>query len=65
MAKVPELKNIFSYVLNGDDLVVGDDGILIKDISTLLYSRKSDEIIIIDSDASRVDENLLSSIIIE
>lgn len=65
MAKIPELKNIFSYILNGDDLIVGEEGILIKDISNLLYSRTSDEIIIIDTDTSRVDENLLSSIIIE
>ncbi len=34
--KVPELRNIFSYILTGGDLLLSDEGLLIKDVSHLL-----------------------------
>jgi hypothetical protein len=37
---------------------------MIKDLSKLLYSRPLEEIIVIEVDQSRVDQNYLSSVII-
>jgi hypothetical protein len=65
LEKIPDLKILFSYIFTKENLVESTSGILVKDVSPLLYSRTLDEIIIIDIDEKRVDHNMLSSIKVE
>ena len=63
--KIPDLKNLFSYVFTKEDLVPNEDKtLLIKDLSKLLFSRTLEEIIVVEVDQDRVDQNYLSSVII-
>lgn len=58
-----ELRDIFSYIICDDEIVeVGD--FRIKDLSILLKSRNSAEVIIVDTVAERVDDEIFSSIIV-
>jgi len=60
---LPELNLIFSFIICDDEMVeVGD--FRIKDLSLLLKSRNSADIIIVDTVAERVDEEIFSSIIV-
>lgn len=34
--RVPELRNIFSYIFTGNELLLSDQGLLVKDLSHLL-----------------------------
>ncbi len=63
MTKIPDLRNIFSYTLSDQDIRETDE-FLIKDLSALLRSRDFNDVIIVDIDSSRVDEDLFSSIIL-
>ncbi len=61
--QLPELKSIFSYIICDDHIVeVGD--FRIKDLSILLKSRNSAEVIIVDTVAERIDDEIFSSIIV-
>ena len=58
-----ELRSIFSYIICDDEIVeVGD--FRIKDLSILLKSRNSAEVIIVDTVAERIDDEIFSSIIV-
>jgi NLI interacting factor-like phosphatase len=63
LTKVPEVKNFFSYVFCQEDMVQADD-YFIKDLTPLLYSRPSSDLIIIDVDETRIDEEYFSSIVL-
>jgi hypothetical protein len=61
--KLPELREIFSFIICNDEIVeVGD--FRIKDLSILLKSRNSADIVIVDTLAERIDEEIFSSIIV-
>lgn len=58
---LPELRNIFSYVISGDEMAdVGE--YRVKDMTPLLKSRSSADIIIVDTKADRIDDEIFSSI---
>ena len=61
--KIPDLKNIFSFVFTGEDTLKTEEYI-VKDLSPLLFSRDTNDIIIIDTDPTRIDEDVFSSIIL-
>ena len=63
LTKIPDLNNIFSFIFCQEDMLPVDE-YLIKDLSILLKSRKTDEIIIVDTDSSRIDEEIFSSVIL-
>ena len=63
LTKIPDLNNIFSFIFCQEDMLAVDE-YLIKDLSMLLKSRKTDEIIIVDTDPSRIDEEIFSSVIL-
>jgi hypothetical protein len=62
-SQLGELRSIFSYIICDDEIVeVGD--FRIKDLSILLKSRNSAEVIIVDTVAERIDDEIFSSIIV-
>ena len=66
--KLPELGAIFSYIICREDILLEqaantEEWYLVKDIGNLLYSRSTEEIIIIETDQKRIDDNFLSSFI--
>ncbi len=68
LIKLPELAEIFSYIICREDILVEqaantEEWYLVKDIGKLLYSRSTEEIIIIETDQKRIDDNFLSSFI--
>lgn len=52
LAYLPELKSILSYIICREEMIEAkaEDEFLIKDIGKLLYSRTTEEIIIIETD---------------
>ena len=47
--KMPDLKNLFSYIFAKEDLIPNpEQNLLIKDLSKLLYTRSLEEIIVVD-----------------
>ena len=62
--KIPELWAIFSYIFCREEMVQTDE-FLIKDLSYLLLNRNPNDIIVIDVDESRVDDEYFSSIILQ
>jgi len=61
LSKVPELGNIFSYVLTKEDMIF-TESYLIKDLSVLLFNRSIEDIIVVENEASRVDCDLVSTL---
>jgi hypothetical protein len=59
--KIPELKQIFSYVLCQEDMICTEQ-YLIKDMSVLLSNRRIEDIVIVETDSSRVDTDILSTL---
>src|SRR3569833_3774579 len=59
--KVEGLRQIFSYVLCQED-TIRTDMYMIKDMSVLLKNRRLEDIIIVDTESSRVDTECLSTI---
>jgi hypothetical protein len=59
--KIPELRDLFSYVLAYEDLQQTVD-LHVKDLTPLIKSRNVTDIIIIDVDDSRIDDEYFSSI---
>eukprot|EP00347_Sterkiella_histriomuscorum_P006406 403352886 len=65
LEKIPDLKNLFSFIFTMEDMKLSQDGnVYIKDVSQLLHSRLLEEIIIIEINQERVDQNYLSSVIV-
>ena len=62
-AKVPELRTIFSYTFCNEDLI-STNQYLIKDLGYILNDRSIGDIIVIDFDESRIDNDYFSSIIL-
>lgn len=62
--KVPELKSLFSYMLCSEEMTHTDQ-YLIKDLTPLLHSRTPNDLIIIDVEESRIDEEYFSSVILQ
>ena len=62
--KIPELRDLFSYVLTYEDLQHNED-ILVKDLTPLIKSRNVTDIIIIDVDDTRIDDDFFSSITLQ
>ena len=62
--KIPELRDLFSYVLAYEELQQTAD-LLVKDLTPLIKSRNVTDIIIIDVDDSRIDDEYFSSIILQ
>lgn len=61
--QLPELAQIFSYIICAEDMIdVGE--YRIKDMSPLLATRSSEDIIIVDTQSERVDDEIFSSIIV-
>lgn len=63
LVKVPDLRNIFSYIFCREEMVQTEE-FLIKDLSYLLLNRNPNDIIVIDVDESRIDDEFFSSIIL-
>lgn len=63
LLKVPDLRNIFSYIFCREEMVQTEE-FLIKDLSYLLLNRNPNDIIVIDVDESRIDDEFFSSIIL-
>jgi TFIIF-interacting CTD phosphatase-like protein len=59
--KIPELRQIFSYILCQEDMIF-TESYLIKDMSILLHNRKIEDIIIVETDPTRVDSDILSTL---
>lgn len=64
LIKIPELRNIFSYIFCREEMVQTEE-FLIKDLSYLLLNRNPNDIIVIDVDESRIDDEFFSSIILQ
>ena len=64
LVKIPELRSIFNYVFCREEMVQTEE-FLIKDLSYLLLNRNPNDIIVIDVDESRVDDEFFSSIILQ
>ena len=62
--KIPELRDLFSYVLTYEDLQQTVDS-HVKDLTPLVKSRNVTEIIIIDVDDKRIDDEYFSSITLQ
>ena len=61
--QLPELREIFNFIICDNEIVeVGD--FRIKDLSILLKSRNSADIVIVETLAERIDEEIFSSIIV-
>jgi hypothetical protein len=63
-AKVPDLKKIFSYTFCREDLIMTDN-LIIKDLGELLTDRNIGDIIVIDIDETRIDDEYFSSIVLQ
>ena len=61
---MPELTSIFNYIICGDDMVDVSSDYKIKDLSILGKSRNSADIIIVETLAERIDDEIFSSIIV-
>jgi NLI interacting factor-like phosphatase len=66
--KLPELSECFSYIICREDILLEqaantEEWYLVKDIGKLLYSRSTEEIIVVETDQKRIDDNFLSSFI--
>jgi hypothetical protein len=62
--KIPELRDLFSYVLTYEDLQQTVDS-HVKDLTPLVKSRNVTDIIIIDVDDKRIDDEYFSSITLQ
>lgn len=62
--KIPELRYLFSYVLTYEDLHQTVDS-HVKDLTPLVKSRNVTDIIIIDVDDKRIDDEYFSSITLQ
>jgi hypothetical protein len=62
-SNLPEFNNIFSYIISGEDMVEVND-YKVKDMAPLMMSRASTDIIIVDTQAERIDDEIFSSIIV-
>lgn len=61
MSRIPHLKDIFAYILCQEE-AISTEAFMIKDLSILLYNRNIEDIVVIESDQSRVDTECLSTI---
>jgi hypothetical protein len=64
LSKVPELRSIFGYIFCREEIVQTEE-FLIKDLSYLLLNRNPNDIIVIDVEESRIDDEFFSSIILQ
>lgn len=62
--KIPELGTIFSYIFCWEDMVQTEE-YMIKDLSQLLLNRNASDIIVVDVDESRIDDEIFSSIVLQ
>jgi len=62
--KVPDLKTLFSYTFCREDLLM-TEGQIVKDLGQLLPERELGDIIVIDIDESRIDDEYFSSIVLQ
>lgn len=60
---MPELKSLFSYTLTYED-ISQTEHYMIKDLKPLLFSRNVKDMIVIDVDEARIDDEYFSSIIL-
>ena len=64
VTKIPDLNNIFSYIFCAEDMAESEE-YLIKDLSQLMFSRDAQDLIIIETQGNRIDEEVFSSIILQ